>query len=80
MEFVIEMKKFLKNTKYSKLLIGVIVALNIIFTAAVLIIFLKTGSEPSILTGSWFAFTGTELWNMCSIKKKEIENNELQDE
>lgn len=62
--------------KYSKVVVGLIIALNAAFTAAVLAIFLRQGSEPGILTGAWFAFTTGELWLLAGIKKKEIRNGD----
>lgn len=62
----------MKKGKYSKVLVVLIVSLNLIFTAAVLIVFTKTSSEPTTLVGCWFAFTTTELWALASIKKSKI--------
>jgi hypothetical protein len=57
--------------RFSKIIVAAIVVANIIFTAAVLYIFLRTGSEPSVLIGAWFAFTTGELWALAGIKKSE---------
>lgn len=62
--------------KFSKWVVSTIIALNVIFTAAVLYIFLKIGSEPSTLITAWFAFTTGELWALAAIKRKEVENRE----
>jgi len=66
--------------RFSKKVVSAVIALNVIFAAAVLIVFWHTGSEPTVLVGSWFAFTTGELWTLSSITKKEIEkgadNNE----
>lgn len=66
----------MKKGLFSRLVvIGVIIA-NIIFTAVVLKIFLKTSSEPQVLITAWFAFTTAEVWSLASIKKaKEINKN-----
>ncbi len=55
-----------------------VILLNVVFTAAVLYIFLQVGSEPQVLIGAWFAFTTGELWMLASIRKKKIkeDNNE----
>lgn len=58
-----------KKGKYSKLIVMVVIVLNVLFTAAVLYVFLKIGSEPSTLIASWFAFTTGELFMLSSIKK-----------
>ena len=61
---------------FSKTLVAGIVITNVIFTIAVLAIFLQTGSEPATLIGSWFAFTTGELWMLSSIKKQKIKKGE----
>jgi len=58
-----------KKGVYSKLIVAVVIILNVIFTAAVLFVFLKTGNEPSTLITAWFAFTTGELFMLSSIKK-----------
>ena len=70
--------------KFSKTIIGLIIAANIVFTIAVLVIFVHVGSEPSTLIAAWFAFTTGELWMLAGIKKAKLkkdsefrEDNEL---
>ena len=58
---------------FSKAIIILVILLNIAFTAVVLYIFYKTGNEPMVLTGSFFAFTTGELWMLASIKKTKVE-------
>lgn len=69
-----------KKNRFSKFIVTVVILLNILFTAAVLYVFLQTGSEPMTLISCWFAFTTGELWMLSSIKKskvkKEGENSE----
>lgn len=66
----------MKKQLFSKLVvIGVIIA-NIVFTYAVLKVFLKTSSEPQVLITSWFAFTTVEVWSLASIKKSKQKNKE----
>ena len=62
--------------KFSKLIISTVIVLNILFTAAVLYVFLKTSAEPSALVVAWFGFTTGELWMLASIKKKKVEKGE----
>lgn len=57
---------------FSKMIVALIIALNIVFTAAVLVVFSLTGAEPSALIVAWFAFTTGELWLLSGIKKKKI--------
>lgn len=58
-----------KKGVYSKVIVAVVIVLNVLFTAAVLYVFEKTGSEPSTLITAWFAFTTGELFMLSSIKK-----------
>jgi len=60
------------KNKFSKVIVAAVVVLNTIFTAAVLYVFLKVGSEPMTLIGCWFAFTTGELWMLSSIKKSKV--------
>jgi len=59
--------------RFSKKVVSTVITLNVIFAAAVLIVFWHTGSEPTVLVGSWFAFTTGELWTLSTVRKKEIE-------
>lgn len=70
------LKKSKKKKDFSKKIVGLVLFLNIIFTAAVLYIFLKVGNEPMTLIGAWFAFTTGELWLLAGIKKKKINKEE----
>jgi hypothetical protein len=64
------------KNKFSKAIVAAVVLLNTIFTAAVLYVFLKVGSEPVTLIGAWFAFTTGELWMLSSIKKTKVNQKE----
>ena len=61
--------------RFSKLIVSLIILLNVLFTAGILYVFLKVGSEPMTLIGCWFAFTTGELWMLSSIKKKKIKED-----
>jgi ABC-type phosphate transport system permease subunit len=61
-----------KKNRFSKFLVTMVILLNILFTVAVLYVFLQTGSEPMTLIGCWFAFTTGELWMLSSIKKTKV--------
>ena len=63
------MDKKKKKSFFSKLIVSTVIALNVIFTIAVLAVFLKTSSEPSSLIVAWFSFTTVELWSLAGIKK-----------
>jgi len=62
----------MNKSKFSKAIVAAVVLLNTIFTAAVLYVFLKVGTEPVTLIGCWFAFTTGELWMLSSIKKTKV--------
>lgn len=67
-----------KKPQYSKVLLSAIVALNIIFTAAVLVVFYHTGNEPVALVGAWFGTWTVEMLAIAGIKKAKIrKENEL---
>lgn len=63
-----------KKGRFSKFIVSFVVLLIIIFTAAVLYVFLQTGNEPSVLIGAFFAFATGELWMLASIKKNKAKN------
>ena len=63
------------KVKYSKVIVALVIIFNVLFTAAVLYVYLRVGSEPKTLITAWFAFTTGELWFISGIKKKEIEKN-----
>lgn len=72
-----------KKNRFSKFIVTLVIIMNIIFTAAVLYVFVKVGNEPMALIGAWFTFTTGELWMLSSIKKSKVnkkdgENNENQ--
>ena len=76
----IKQEKKGKKGGFSKLIITLVVLMNIIFTSAVLYVFLKTASEPVALVGAWFAFTTGELWMLSSIKKEKVKKGDNEDE
>jgi len=57
--------------KFSKKVVMLVIALNVIFAAAVLIIFWHVHMEPATLITAWFAFTTGELWALAGIKREE---------
>jgi len=62
--------------KFSKGIVLAIILANFIFTATVLYVFTKIGSEPTVLVGAWFAWTTGELWALAGIKKSKNKNEE----
>lgn len=65
----------MKN-KFSKFIVAAVVLLNTGFTAAVLYVFLRVGSEPTALIAAWFAFTTGELWMLAEIRKAKLKGGE----
>ncbi len=63
------------KSKFSKIIVATVVMLNVIFTVAVLYVFLKVGSEPVTLITCYFTFTTGELWMLSSIKKSKVKND-----
>jgi len=57
--------------RFSKKVVRWVILLNAVFVVAVLFLYWHTGSEPSTLIASWFAFTTGELWALAGIKKEE---------
>lgn len=70
----------MKKGDFSKLIVSFVIIVNVIFTASVLYVFLKTSSEPIALIGSWFAFTTVEVWQLATIKKSKVKKDSGKDE
>ncbi len=68
------------KAEFSKFIVTLVVILNLGFTAVVLYIFYRTGKEPDVLTGAWFAFTTGELWMLSKIKRTKVVNDRLSSE
>ena len=58
--------------KFSKVVVGLVIAANAIFAAVVLYVFLATGVEPVALIAAWFSFTTGELWFLAGIEKTKL--------
>lgn len=57
---------------FSKWIVLLVVLLNVVFTAAILWVFVRVGHEPSSLVVAWFAFTTGELWALAFIKRQKL--------
>ena len=69
-------RKEKEKNVFSKVIVSLVILLNVIFTVGVLLIFLRTSSEPTSLVVAWFSFTTVELWSLAGIKKaKEKKEN-----
>lgn len=73
-----ELIVLMENAKqeFSKFIVTLVIILNVLFTIAVLYVFVKVENEPSILIGSWFSFTTLELLALAFIKVKKKEEKE----
>ena len=67
------------RSKYSKHLILLVIALNIVFAGIAMFVLWDTGSESPSLTAAWFGFTTTELLAIAGIKvsKNKAQANQL---
>lgn len=61
-----------KKGSFSKKIVILVILMNILFTLAIMYLFLRTGNEPMTLVGAWFAFTTVELWSLSKIKRAEV--------
>lgn len=59
--------------EFSKFIVTLVIILNVLFTIAVLYVFVKVGNEPAILIGAFFSFTVAELMALAFIKIKKGE-------
>lgn len=68
-----------KKGVFSKIIVSGVILANVVFTAAVLWVFLRTTAEPTTLITAWFSFTTIEVWSLSRIKisktKKENYND-----
>ena len=64
------------ESRFSKKIVISIIILAIAFVIAILFVFLKTGSEPTVLVGSFMAFISVELWSLAKIKRSGTEEEE----
>lgn len=69
-------KRQKKKNRFSKFIVVLVILLNVAFTLGIFYLFLKVGSEPTTLIGSWFAFTTVELWSLSKIKRKKLEEGD----
>ena len=66
--------------KYSKIIVILVITLNILFTIATFIITILGYTIPDALIVAWFAFTGTELLALATIKNTETKYIDTQAE
>lgn len=65
--------------KYSKVIVALVIALNVLFAAAVFAVIFAGLEEPEALIIAWFAFTGTELLACAGIKIADRKNTTDED-
>lgn len=61
---------------FDKGIVNLCIRSVIVFTVIVLFIFYRTGQEPSTLITAFFAFFGTELLALATLKVKERKKEE----
>ena len=61
--------------RFNKKIVTGILLFMLIFTIAILVIFIKTGNEPGVTVGAVYAACTGELWSLAKIKTKERESN-----
>jgi len=69
-------RKQKRKSRFSKFIVVLVILLNVAFTLGIFYLFLKVGSEPTTLIGSWFTFTTVELWSLSKIKRKKLEEGD----
>lgn len=57
---------------FSDFVVSLIIGLNIAFAIACLVVCWHTAQSIDALVVAWFAFTGTELVSLASIKKTKL--------
>lgn len=57
--------------RFSKKIVISLLVLLVIFTAAALYAFIKTGTEPVVLIGSVYGAVTGEWWMLSSLRKSE---------
>jgi hypothetical protein len=62
--------------KTMNIILAALILLTIAFTVVIIWIFYKTGQEPVVLVGSWFAMVGAEFEFMKRIKIEKIKKGE----
>lgn len=65
-----------KKGRFSKFIVILVILLNVAFTLGIFYLFLKVGSEPTTLIGSWFTFTTVELWSLAKIRRDKIKGDD----
>lgn len=65
-----------KKGAFSKRIVKLVIAINVLFTIAVFYAFIKTGNEPATLITAWFAFTTVEVWELGKIKRSKTKKKE----
>lgn len=65
-----------KKGNFSKKIVILVILMNILFTLAIMYLFLRTGNEPMTLVGAWFSFTTVELFSLSKIKRAEIKEDQ----
>ena len=68
-----------KKGRFSKVVVLLVIALNILFTMKVFDVMEKGYMEPTSLIVAWFGFTTVELWSLAGIKKRKEAKEEAKE-
>lgn len=69
----------MKDVKFSSKVVLLVIVINLWFVKEVIELIRDVSIEPTVLIGSWFAWTTGELWMLKEIKKKKIEKEKESD-
>lgn len=65
--------------RYSKVIVALVIALNVLFAVAVFWLMALGHEEPDALIAAWYSFTGAELLALAGIKITESRNRKDED-
>jgi len=71
------MSSKMPSSRFSKIIVSLILVMNISFTIAILCIFLQVEREPTTLIAAFFAFTTGELALLAGIKNKKASKEDF---
>lgn len=57
---------------FSKIVVILVIVLNMVFTSAMIYVYLQTGTEPSTLITCWYGFTTGELLALAGVKISKV--------
>lgn len=70
----------MKEKSFSKTIVTLVIILNIMFTLSVLGLSYLGMPVPDSLIIAWYGWTTVELWQLATIKRKDIETEKRERE